>query len=124
MALQTAGIMQLLTAEKRAAEKINEARKHKNHRLKQAKQAAQAEIEKYRQVCAPFISYFLSQFAGARTPIQRIRADLHGQKRGSRVRHKAQNRVRAAVNAEKRCRQQTTSHRPSYAVSLLSARQV
>ncbi|KAI6219101.1 V-type proton ATPase subunit G [Aphelenchoides besseyi] len=43
MASQTAGIMQLLTAEKRAAEKINEARKRKTQRLKQAKQEAQAE---------------------------------------------------------------------------------
>ncbi|KAI6212574.1 V-type proton ATPase subunit G [Aphelenchoides besseyi] len=49
MASQTAGIMQLLTAEKRAAEKINEARKRKTQRLKQAKQEAQAEVEKYRQ---------------------------------------------------------------------------
>jgi len=50
MASQTQGIQQLLAAEKRAAEKINEARKRKNLRLKQAKQEAQAEIEKYRQV--------------------------------------------------------------------------
>lgn len=50
MASQTAGIQQLLAAEKRAAEKINEARKRKAQRLKQAKQEAQAEIEKYRAV--------------------------------------------------------------------------
>jgi len=49
MASQTQGIQQLLTAEKRAAEKINEARKRKNRRLKQAKEEAQAEIDKYRQ---------------------------------------------------------------------------
>lgn len=54
MASQTAGIQQLLAAEKRAAEKINEARKRKAQRLKQAKQEAQAEIEKYRAVC-PFL---------------------------------------------------------------------
>lgn len=48
MASQTAGIQQLLAAEKRAAEKINDARKRKALRLKQAKQEAQAEIEKYR----------------------------------------------------------------------------
>ena len=70
MASQTAGIMQLLTAEKRAAEKINEARKRKNQRLKQAKQEAQAEVEKYRQVCAlSFYHHHLclpkSKFAGA-----------------------------------------------------------
>ncbi|KAI6234874.1 V-type proton ATPase subunit G [Aphelenchoides fujianensis] len=49
MASQTAGIMQLLTAEKRAAEKINEARKRKTQRLKQAKQEAQAEFKEYEQ---------------------------------------------------------------------------
>ncbi len=44
------GIQQLLQAEKRAADKINEARKRKARRLKQAKDEAQQEIEKYRQV--------------------------------------------------------------------------
>ena len=48
MASQTAGIQQLLVAEKRAAEKVAEARKRKNRRLKQAKEEAQAEIEKYK----------------------------------------------------------------------------
>lgn len=50
MASQTQGIQQLLAAEKRAAEKINEARKRKLQRTKQAKQEAQAEVEKYKQV--------------------------------------------------------------------------
>lgn len=50
MASQTAGIQQLLAAEKRAAEKITEARKAKARRLKQAKDEAQGEVEKYRQV--------------------------------------------------------------------------
>ena len=48
MASQTQGIQQLLAAEKRAAEKVSEARKRKNRRLKQAKEEAQAEIEKYK----------------------------------------------------------------------------
>ncbi|XP_054291313.1 V-type proton ATPase subunit G 1-like [Pongo pygmaeus] len=48
MASQSQGIQQLLQAEKRAAEKVSEARKRKNRRLKQAKEAAQAEIEQYR----------------------------------------------------------------------------
>lgn len=48
MTSQTAGIQQLLAAEKKAAEKINEARKRKTKRLKQAKDEAQAEVEKYR----------------------------------------------------------------------------
>ncbi|KAG8446389.1 hypothetical protein GDO86_014011 [Hymenochirus boettgeri] len=48
MASQSAGIQQLLQAEKRAAERVAEARKKKNKRLKQAKEEAQAEIEQYR----------------------------------------------------------------------------
>ncbi|XP_028918548.1 V-type proton ATPase subunit G 1 [Ornithorhynchus anatinus] len=48
MASQSQGIQQLLQAEKRAAEKVSEARKRKNRRLKQAKEEAQAEIEQYR----------------------------------------------------------------------------
>jgi len=48
MASQSQGIQQLLQAEKRAAEKVAEARKRKNRRLKQAKEEAQAEIEQYR----------------------------------------------------------------------------
>ncbi|KAJ7988547.1 hypothetical protein DPEC_G00324700 [Dallia pectoralis] len=48
MASQSQGIQQLLQAEKRAAEKVAEARKRKNKRLKQAKEEAQAEIEQYR----------------------------------------------------------------------------
>eukprot|EP00062_Callorhinchus_milii_P023236 gi/632981864/ref/XP_007907823.1/ PREDICTED: V-type proton ATPase subunit G 1 [Callorhinchus milii] len=50
MASQSQGIQQLLQAEKRAAEKVAEARKRKNRRLKQAKEEAQAEIEQYRLV--------------------------------------------------------------------------
>ncbi|XP_060536394.1 V-type proton ATPase subunit G [Cylas formicarius] len=49
MASQTQGIQQLLAAEKRAAEKVSEARKRKARRLKQAKEEAQEEIEKYRK---------------------------------------------------------------------------
>ncbi|XP_075761349.1 V-type proton ATPase subunit G 1 [Pelodiscus sinensis] len=48
MASQSQGIQQLLQAEKRAAEKVAEARKRKNRRLKQAKEEAQEEIEQYR----------------------------------------------------------------------------
>merc|ERR1712026_107665 len=42
------GIAQLLSAEKRAAEKVAEAKKRKNKRLKQAKEEAQEEIAKYK----------------------------------------------------------------------------
>lgn len=46
---QSDGIQQLLAAEKRAAERVKEARNNKARRLKQAKQEAQAEIEQYRK---------------------------------------------------------------------------
>jgi len=42
------GIAQLLSAEKRAAEKVADAKKRKNRRLKQAKEEAQEEIAKYK----------------------------------------------------------------------------
>uniref|UniRef100_A0A8C8VH75 V-type proton ATPase subunit G n=1 Tax=Pelusios castaneus TaxID=367368 RepID=A0A8C8VH75_9SAUR len=48
MASQSQGIQQLLQAEKRAAEKVAEARKRKGRRLRQAKEEAQAEVERYR----------------------------------------------------------------------------
>jgi V-type H+-transporting ATPase subunit G len=41
MASQTGEIQQLLAAEKKAAEKVAEAKKRKNKRLKQAKEEAQ-----------------------------------------------------------------------------------
>lgn len=77
MASQTAGIQQLLAAEKRAAEKINEARKRKAQRLKQAKQEAQAEIEKYRavRIVAP-VKCFSIPFLGARASVQGVRAAI------------------------------------------------
>ncbi|XP_065576829.1 V-type proton ATPase subunit G-like [Artemia franciscana] len=49
MASQTHGIQQLLAAEKKAAERVKEARTRKARRLKQAKDEAQAEIEAYKQ---------------------------------------------------------------------------
>ncbi|XP_055541887.1 V-type proton ATPase subunit G-like [Wyeomyia smithii] len=48
MASNTQGIQQLLAAEKKAAEKVGDARKRKARRLKQAKDEATEEIEKYR----------------------------------------------------------------------------
>ncbi|KAH9413112.1 V-type proton ATPase subunit Vha13 [Dermatophagoides pteronyssinus] len=48
MASQTQGIQQLLMAEKKAAEKVQEARKKKARRLKQAKEEALIEIERFR----------------------------------------------------------------------------
>lgn len=48
MASQTQGIQQLLAAEKKAAEKVNDARKRRARRLKQAKEEALAEIERFK----------------------------------------------------------------------------
>ncbi|KAI6189382.1 V-type proton ATPase subunit G [Aphelenchoides bicaudatus] len=70
MASQTAGIMQLLTAEKRAAEKINDARKRKTQRLKQAKQEAQAEVEKYRQEREQQFKEYEQQYLGTKEDIE------------------------------------------------------
>lgn len=73
MASQTAGIQQLLAAEKKAAEKINEARKRKAKRLKQAKDEAQAEIEKYRQERDRQFKEYEAKHLGSRDDIaQRI----------------------------------------------------
>lgn len=57
MASPTPGIQQLLAAEKKAAEKINEARKRKAKRLKQANDEAKAEIEKCRAVNCKYIVF-------------------------------------------------------------------
>jgi V-type H+-transporting ATPase subunit G len=70
MASQTAGIQQLLAAEKRAAEKINDARKRKALRLRQAKQEAQAEIEKYRQERERQFKEYEQQYLGTKEDIE------------------------------------------------------
>ncbi|XP_035684506.1 V-type proton ATPase subunit G-like [Branchiostoma floridae] len=71
MASQTTGIQQLLAAEKRAAEKVAEARKRKNRRLKQAKEEAQAEIETYRQERERQFLEHQEKHMGSRTDIVR-----------------------------------------------------
>ncbi|XP_062469429.1 V-type proton ATPase subunit G 3 [Pezoporus occidentalis] len=48
MTSQSQGIQQLLQAEKRAKDKLEEAKKRKGKRLKQAKEEAIAEIDRYR----------------------------------------------------------------------------
>ncbi|XP_064479858.1 V-type proton ATPase subunit G-like [Ornithodoros turicata] len=48
MTSQSHGVQQLLAAEKKASEKVTEARKRKARRLKQAKDEAQLEIDKFR----------------------------------------------------------------------------
>ncbi|XP_068830294.1 V-type proton ATPase subunit G 1 isoform X2 [Capricornis sumatraensis] len=47
MASQSQGIQQLLQAEKRAAEKVSEARKRKNRRLKQDTQEKMTILQTY-----------------------------------------------------------------------------
>ncbi|XP_058820724.1 V-type proton ATPase subunit G-like [Topomyia yanbarensis] len=66
MASQTQGIQQLMTAEKRAAEKVGEARKRKQRRLKQAKEEAQDEIERYRQERERQFKEFEAKHMGSR----------------------------------------------------------
>ncbi|XP_053929592.1 V-type proton ATPase subunit G 3 isoform X1 [Cuculus canorus] len=48
MTSQSQGIQQLLQAEKRAKDKLEEAKKRKGKRLRQAKEEAMAEIDHYR----------------------------------------------------------------------------
>ncbi|XP_061041249.1 V-type proton ATPase subunit G 3 isoform X2 [Eubalaena glacialis] len=48
MTSQSQGIHQLLQAEKRAKDKLEEAKKRKAKRLRQAKEEAMAEIDQYR----------------------------------------------------------------------------
>ncbi|EAT34456.1 AAEL013302-PA [Aedes aegypti] len=66
MASQTQGIQQLLAVEKRAAEKVGEARKRKQRRLKQAKEEAQEEIERYRQERERQFKEFEAKHMGSR----------------------------------------------------------
>jgi V-type H+-transporting ATPase subunit G len=49
MASRSDGVQQLLSAEKRASEKVGEARKRKARRVKQAKEEATAEVDAYRK---------------------------------------------------------------------------
>ncbi|OCT82962.1 V-type proton ATPase subunit G 3-like [Xenopus laevis] len=48
MTSQSRGIQQLLQAEKRAKDKLEETKKRKNKRLRQAKEEATAEIDQYK----------------------------------------------------------------------------
>ncbi|XP_055606931.1 V-type proton ATPase subunit G-like [Uranotaenia lowii] len=66
MASNTQGIQQLLAAEKKAAEKVGEARKRKARRLKQAKDEATEEIEKYRNEREKQFKEFEQKHIGSR----------------------------------------------------------
>ena len=94
MASQTQGIQQLLSAEKRAAEKVAEARKRKNRRLKQAKEEAQVEIEKYKAERERSFKENESKNAGSKEDIAaKIEAD-------TKVKIEAMNRSVASNKAE------------------------
>ncbi|KAK4007615.1 V-type proton ATPase subunit G [Daphnia magna] len=69
MASQTQGIQQLLAAEKKAADKVAEARKRKARRLKQAKEEAQSEIEAYRLEREKQFKDFESKHLGSRDDV-------------------------------------------------------
>jgi len=69
MASQTQGIQQLLAAEKRAAEKVGEARKRKARRLKQAKDEAVSEIEKFKAERERQFRDYEKHFMGSRDDI-------------------------------------------------------
>ncbi|XP_065355113.1 V-type proton ATPase subunit G [Calliphora vicina] len=76
MTSQTQGIQQLLAAEKKAAEKVAEARKRKARRLKQAKDEATEEIEKYRQERERQFKEFEAKHMGSREGVAaKIEAD-------------------------------------------------
>nr|ACO14759.1 Probable vacuolar proton pump subunit G [Caligus clemensi] len=85
MASQTQGIQQLLSAEKKAAEKVAEARKRKNRRLKQAKEEAQAEIEAFKVQREKSFKEHEARFIGSKDDIvQRIDIDTKNKIEGMR----------------------------------------
>ncbi|XP_050090070.1 V-type proton ATPase subunit G [Anopheles aquasalis] len=76
MASNTQGIQQLLAAEKKAADKVGEARKRKARRLKQAKDEATEEIEKYRGERERSFKDFEAKHVGSREGVSnKIDAD-------------------------------------------------
>ncbi|ODM88967.1 putative V-type proton ATPase subunit G [Orchesella cincta] len=76
MTSQTSGVQQLLAAEKRASDKVADARKRKVRLLKQAKQEAQAEVEKYRQRREEAFKAFESERMGSKAGLEdRIEQD-------------------------------------------------
>lgn len=67
MATQSAGIQQLLQAEKKAAEIVSEARKRRTKRLKQAKEEATIEIENFKNEKEKHHKFLESQILGSRS---------------------------------------------------------
>ncbi|KFM71511.1 V-type proton ATPase subunit G, partial [Stegodyphus mimosarum] len=69
-------IQQLLVAEKRAEEKVNQARKRKVMRLKQAKEEAQVEMQKFRAEKEQEFKEFEAKFLGTKeSNIMKIELD-------------------------------------------------
>lgn len=66
MASQTQGIQQLLAAEKRADEKVNQARKRKALKLKKAKEEAQAEVMRFREERERQFKDYEKQYMGSK----------------------------------------------------------
>ncbi|XP_003748535.1 V-type proton ATPase subunit G [Galendromus occidentalis] len=74
------GVQQLLAAERRASDKVAEARKRKARRLKQAKDEAQSEIDKYRHEKESAFRAYEASHMGSRDDVQkRIEADTQRQ---------------------------------------------
>nr|CAB3224688.1 probable V-type proton ATPase subunit G [Phallusia mammillata] len=76
MASQTPGIQQLLVAEKKASEKVGEARKAKAKRLKAAKEEAKVEIDTYRNQIEQGYKDRESNILGSRDDVK-VQMDQH-----------------------------------------------
>ncbi|KAJ8949272.1 hypothetical protein NQ318_022787, partial [Aromia moschata] len=72
----TQGVQQLLTAEKRATEKVAASRKRKARRLKQAQDEGEEEVDQFRRECEAKYKEFLKRYAGSQDDVQaNIEAD-------------------------------------------------
>ncbi|PAA51337.1 hypothetical protein BOX15_Mlig009743g1 [Macrostomum lignano] len=72
MTTQSGGIQMLLQAEKKAKEKIDEARKNKQRRLKQAKQEAAAEIDTFKKEREREFKEHEARILGSRTDSEKL----------------------------------------------------
>ncbi|XP_072391961.1 V-type proton ATPase subunit G-like isoform X2 [Diabrotica undecimpunctata] len=77
--MESHGIQQLLVAEKKAAEKIADARNRKIKRLKQAKEEAETEIEKYRAQREKSFLQYEAQYAQSDHVETKIQHDMEMQ---------------------------------------------
>ncbi|XP_050509721.1 V-type proton ATPase subunit G 1-like [Diabrotica virgifera virgifera] len=77
--MESHGIQQLLVAEKKAAEKIADARNRKVKRLKQAKEEAEAEVERYRLQREKYFLQYEAQYADSDHVETKIQHDMETQ---------------------------------------------